>query len=709
MKNAIQCLVFVLCLLVGFPANAQTYLVDTYTPTDGYACTTYKSTSGGSMKMMGDVELKGGFFLDYYQGETKPRFVEFNIQGQYKTLMFALGHKSNLNPYRVDGIVVIHADGKKIYDKIWHSYDVPEIITLDVEGVKQIRFEVVKGPIFMQFAEMTLWKAGQTPKFGKPLLKAKPEKTVLVKDLKPYFYNVQIFRPQPQLPGIAETGNITINGVTYPTGFEIKAQQAIIGNSPGWAHFFLGKQFSKLKFVSGPGDSQKKAGAGWITIKCDGKIVYEKEINQISVAKEEVVDITGCNMLSIESEQSKGSLNLCLADLTIYPVGQDEGLVVGSSDAFDPRLTELPDVCKLITSIPPYTVQSAAPDNLFDGKSDHLCFEMGGEKFSEGLVFRSGSSALGAENSGARAAFALGKQFDFLTFTTGWIGKCGVMKDDTLMVYADADLVYKTTLKATHPNQHHKVPLKRCKRLFLQMTGSPSLTFPAYGIGDLVLHRGEIRENTLFTHEKPECPPSADLIDICKPYIHYVPTSDQELRFHDGSTMKKYFDLKGQRIYKGFMLQTSVHLSLEQGPLSGSEGMAAGLVGGAALGATFVAGSTVVGGSMVGSTLAAVGPLMLLAASGEAHESSCAAFNTQGEYNSVTFTVACLQPYGGKNKETLLVGADQTVMSAVEISETMEPATYTVPINACKQLMFWIPCGKATSGKYLIYDIKVNK
>lgn len=71
-----------------------------------------------------------------------------------------------------------------------------------------------------------------------------------------------------------------------------------------------------------------------------------------------------------------------------------------------------------------------------------------------------------------------------------------------------------------------------------------------------------------------------------------------------------------------------------------------------ALEAAFVPVGVAAGGAVVGSTLMGVAGLMMLAAGGEAVENSCAAFNTYGEYNSVTFTVECLRKEG----DTQLLG-----------------------------------------------------
>ena len=188
--------------------------------------------------------------------------------------------------------------------------------------------------------------------------------------------------------------------------------------------------------------------------------------------------------------------------------------------------------------------------------------------------------------------------------------------------------------------------------------------------------------------------------------------------------MMTYFTrYDGSRIYKGFVLQTSTHFSLDFGALSGSDAVGAGAIGSAAVGASFVATGAAVGGATVGATLAPIAPLLLLAAGGEAVENSCAAFNTYGQYNSVTFTVECLrkegdtqllgpdtmQPDISERKERLLIGSNLNVVAELDVFEGMQPQTVTVPIEGCEQLMFWLSNTNGTSAAYVFHDIKLSK
>lgn len=101
------------------------------------------------------------------------------------------------------------------------------------------------------------------------------------------------------------------------------------------------------------------------------------------------------------------------------------------------------------------------------------------------------------------------------------------------------------------------------------------------------------------------------------------------------------------------------------------------------------------------------------------HQSSCAAFNPYKEYETCTFTVANKSVYvdpfdetfGNKKAPpvTLYVIADQQQVAEIMLTDDMPPTTFTVPINKCEQLMFWLQCGDVRSGQYVIYDITVDK
>ena len=694
--------------------DAETrYLVNTFTPSDSYMYKAYRYSGPNSadMKLTGGLDWSGGFTIGSTQGPYRPGFAKFRLGGEYESIMFVLGRIYDPESFDNDpAIVTVYADGKKIADEVVRKYDVPRRMRLDISGADELEFTIVKGEDEIAFAEATLWKPGETPVETGNLITSPPGVTRLVEDLAPYAqYNHFCVSPDN------EYKTVRVNGKAYHYGVVCNMNMAFIGVQPGASYFNLRGQYETLSLMAGPVDNDKSSGGkGWITIMADGKIIYEYEISQTDIAKRVVLDVSGCRQLSFHTEQSEQSMYAAITDAVLYPEGMYEGTDDGQAEGdADPRLKDLPDVCKLVSNIPPYAVGGQVDHQVYDGESDHVTFSMGGTRFSEGFILYE-KADFWNDNIISYAVFDLGREFDYVSFTAGYVGKSWVMTDDVIRVYADDELILEAPMKATYPNQEFTLPIRKCRKLRFENGGSGNLNVGAYGIADIVVYRGEPVENDLFVHPEPECPYETDLIDLGAPYIHYVSTKadSRDQIFYDGSTQRRYFEMPdGSRINKGFMLQTSVHFSLDHGVLSGTDNAAAGAIGGAAVGSAFVAAGAV-GGALVGSTLIGAAAFLMLAAGGNAIENSCAAFNTYGEYNSVTFTVACLRPFAGEGsdyKETLLIGADQKVVAELAVYETMEPQTVTVPIDGCEQLMFWLANTYNTSGQYVFYDIRLTK
>ncbi len=723
MKRIISILAIAVMSAIGLDLYGQTvvYLSDAFKPVDSHGYTRASELVYGGAMEIGGMRYKKGFEMRTTEGPTQLGYAEFSLNGKYKTINFIIGSTETNSVSKKKSIVIVTADGKKLMDKIISACDVPQRVSLDITGVDKLKFEIVREGTRIGIAEPTLWTAGQTPRETGVLTSSVAKPTMLVRDLRPYKQNVY-HRCVSQDKNYDDRREIKINGKSYQNGLDCAANQALVGDAWAWTYFNVGGNFSTLQFVAGPKDSDSGTiGEGWLTVKADDKIIYEYEVSQEDVARVVTLDISGCKSLSFETEQTKGSLSIAATDIMVYPAGYTVPSVQTSAGSSEQLLSasdevrSLPDVCKLISNIPPYAVGGGIDreNMVYDGKSDYLTFSMGGVKFNEGLILQSTTHVLN-DNTGSHAIFNLGGEFDYVSFTTGWISKCGVLKNDVLMVYADDEEICEIPLIATAPNQQYIVPINKCKKLTFKKKGISSMDHPAFGVADIVLYRGKAVENDLFVHPKPDCPDKIDLIDLSRPYIHYVYVyrDQQDQLLKDGSTKKDYFAMpNGERIYKGFCLKTSVHFSSEMGPTGSPD---VGIMGG-------MMGSAILVGAAGGAAITAVSPfgaLIALASGGTALESSCAAFNVWGEYDTVTFTVACRQSHntGGDTIDVktnpidkLLIGADGNVVSEIELYEKMQPTTYTVPINKASQLMFWIECGDWDSGQYIFYDLKLSK
>lgn len=659
---------------------------------------------------LGGVDYTNGFGLWILQGPTKHGFVEYSLKGKYSRLSFIMGTSPFHQADREKGVFAVYGDGNTLLDKVITPNSTPERITLDVSGVDILRFEIVTGWVSVGITEATLWTAAQTPRETGRITNAQKKTTTLVKELRPYFVSNAHQEVGPE----RKVKTVNISGVNYDNGMLMNTGMQIIGAGTAWTEFNLGGMYKQLKFTFGPvKTSGGTLGRAWLTVRSNGKVIAEYEIDEHQLAKDVVLDVDGCRQLTIESEQASGSSSLAIVNMTAYPEGSEPVLnerEIGIEQVADNQnLKHLPDVCKLISNIPPYAMAGVndAEKNLYNGKSQHITFSMGGVRFWEGLILQSSTNFFN-DNTMAHAIFNLGGEFDYLSFTVGWVSKCGVLKNDRLKIYADDEVVLDMPLMATAPNQHIIIPLHKCRKLMIEKCGLVSLDHPAFGVADMVVYRGEPVENTLFVHPKPETPSEIDLIDLGAPYIHYVKgLALNTPKFYDGSLKKEYFTLlNGERVYKGFVLSTSVHFDLEMGPLGG-DGGGTGIVAGAI-------GSSVLVGAVGGVTITAVSPFgafLALAAGGTAKESSCAAFNTYGEYDQVTFTVVNTQKEKNnyESKTTLLIGGDHEVLHEIELDINAGPTTFTLPINKCHQLMFWLKCGDWTSPNYLFYNVKVSK
>jgi len=298
-----------------------------------------------------------------------------------------------------------------------------------------------------------------------------------------------------------------------------------------------------------------------------------------------------------------------------------------------------------------------------------------------------------------------------------------VFDDDYIRVYADDQLILDTKVHCTWPNQRFELPIGKCRTLTFAKPGTGKNKQTYIGIGDVVLYRGPVVANNLFVHPKPDCPETADLIDLCKrPYFHYVGRYLSSLTnfdfndcFKNGTSQREFFQMKdGSKIYKGVMLEANVPLSLENVTLDDAVLMF--LTGVTPAVHTSSLTSKPVDGKAAGVKDEAGNVLHLME---DGKQSSVAAFNVYKEYETCTFTVAnksvyvdpMAQTFGGELHPPvkLDVFADRVRVGEIWLTDDMAPTTYTVPIYKCEQLMFWLECGDVRSGQYVLYDMTLSK
>ena len=731
-------LTLVLVSFFGFSAHAQALLVNTLKPVDQrhYNVQDSPFTIGG-------YKFDNSFFLSAPDGgliaSQEQAYATFELKKQYGKLSFVLGPAiANPNGDNGNAFLVVTTDGKTVLDEVVNDHDAPRFITLDVAGVDKITFKNVRGTEKIGIGVPKLWKAGQTVVVApNPLDKLPKGKIKLVQQLKPYYTSggmVKQITDDQDVFWDYRAESISINRKTFDFGLQMYTPDGLLEDREGWSYFWLGKRYEKISFIVGPRDNQSSNSSAWLVVKADGRTIYEEYIRQSDIAQQVVLDVSGKEQLSFYCQRRSGdllgSMTFGVVDIYAYPAGHTSALPEeGAVNLNKDKIAALPDVCPLMSNIRPFSVRgfNDAYDTMFYGETKHYGFYMGGISYWEGMLFTTGNTLMD-DMVDSYAEFDLAGEFDYISFDVGCLTKRHILDDDKLRIYADDKLVFDNTVYCTWPNQHYEVPVYKCRTLRFEKPGNGKQKQTIIGVGDVILYRGRPAMNDIFVHEMPDCPYETDLIDLCgKPYFHYcgrfvssITNFSMDDCFHDGSTKRKAFNMKdGSQICKGFMLETNIPLGIEEiTPLSALFMFITGV-------GVNVSNSDV--SAHTGTTAGVSGPLMggigLLLADKNNKQSSAAAFNPFGQYESCTFTVANAyehvdefdeilhsnNPETVKNPVKLNVFADQRLVGEYWLDNKMAPMTITVPIFKCHQLMFWLECGDQRSGQYVFYDLKLSK
>lgn len=731
-------IITLLLLCSTLSLTAQTVLGTQLQPKESVQYVHFPSNSFPSSRIA-CYTFKDGFFINGPKagliGSDNAGIALFNLGGAYSRLTFALG--PNMPNSASDGeycIITITGDGKRLLDTPVWEHDALRFINLDVTGVKELKFSVLKGTFAVAIGQPRLWKSGQKPILpANPLDKLPKGKIKLMDQLKPYFIrhsgwvrNIGTEKIENGPQFIEKS--IRINRKEFYSGLQFTCDDAIIGKNGAWSYFWLNKRYDKVSFVIGPRDNQSSNSSAWLIVKADNKIIYEKVITQTSLAEQVVLDVKNVEQLSFASERRSGdvmgTITFGVVDICAYPAGSSDIPQPGVLNLNKGTISQLPDVCSLLSNIRPYSVRgmSKADNTLFYGESQYITFSMGGEQYWEGLLLTTGNTLL-SDMIDSYAEFDLAGEYDWISFTTGCLSKAHALDDDSLRIYADDKLVFDRTIHCTWPNQYYEIPIHKCRKLRFEKPGNGKKKQTIIGVADIILYRGKPVKNDIFIHTPPDCPYEADLIDLCgKPYFHFVGRYVSTLTgfsmdqcFHDGTTQRETFRFKdGRTCNKGFMLETNVPLGLEDVTLMDAAFMFLTGVG-ANLSHSDAAAYT----GVTGGASPIFSPISLLLCDPSKKQASAAAFNPYGQYESCTFTVANIYEhvdefaavFGDKNAPPvkLNVFADQRLVGEFWLDNKMQPTTYTVPIFKCHQLMFWLECGDVRSGQYLFYDLKVSK
>ncbi len=695
------------------------YLINLCEPTESHYYEAYPHTSTTTSKplYMAGYPYYGGFKLTTpgLIGEENASYAVFDIRPYAgKTLSFVMGSAAydGYEDNNYYALVSVQLDGEQVVDELIRAHDVPKRYTLDLTGKSELKFLIKEGSNDVSVAELMVWDGdvaitGHTPDTSK-------NRVQLIKDLLPYMWkynrmgdNNTIYTADQLDAGMEKFGavfanlddfdrnesfknqEVLIGGKSYAEVFTSRVTMQIVGTDVNTYHFNTEGLYQYLSFSLGTRNTEnEKEGVSWVSVYADGERVFEEQVFSDALPKKYTVDIRRASMIEFEFKHYEGGSHVvavfdAFLGKTLADVGSD---AVSDVDVY-------PDVCKLISTIPPYSVASGEEKPVYDGSSEHKTFTMAGRKYNEGIILYSEANIMYG-NSGAHACFNLEGKFRYLTFKAGILDKSHCVVDDILEIYLDGELTQTIELHAMDLPYEYTIELNGCQEIKFKLVGRGTMVRPAYGIADIVVYKNEVTEHDLFPEEINNYPDRMPLIENIPPYMSYSALAEEsEDILYDGSTKQHYFEINGEKKYSGVMLQTSVHLDLlGMGGGMSAEGVYAALV-----------------------AIPFVGGFLAILAADTRYENSFSAFDLRGEFRTVTFTVACGDPdwyITGMEEETVLkIGSnvEDVIMETITLSRTMEPTTYTVPIENAEQLIFFLECGDSTSAPYAIYDIVVEK
>ncbi len=738
----------VAALVLGTIAlQAQVYLTDVLKPAEEHRLKTTTSKadtkSYDAMRIAHIYHVNATLVLSGAAhglvGSDDHAYATYKLNGAYSKLTFWLGPTYRAGGLSAKSLLTITADGKRVFDQPVFNYDPPRFVTIDVKGVDEIKFKVLVGELDIALAYAQLWKEGVAVVQPKLPVTYPQGKIKFVEQLLPYYTTGYINPIQPkdkapnsleEYPSVEES--ISMSRHEFKSGLQFTSDQKLIGNPSYYSYFWLGKRYEKLSFIVGPRDNQSSNTSAWLVVYGDKKkILYEEIVRQTDLPRQVVIDVAGQEAVAfsceLRSSDFLGSITFGAVDIYAYPKGDTSVPQEGLANINKEQVAKLKSPASLMTNILPYSVRGVAKakNTLFTGESSYITFSMGGEKFSEGLILASGAT-LFDDNIDAYATFDLAGEFDYISFYAGMLTNRRVLEDDRLRIYADNKLIFDTVIHCTEPNKYFEVPINKCRSLRFAKPGNKKQKQCFIGVGDIALYRGKPVKNDLFYHEYPDFPEEADLIDLCqRPYFHYVGrylSSLTNFDFNDcfkpGGTKRDCFNMKdGSQICKGVMLEANVPLALENITLTDAAIMFLVGAGSALSQSDFSAYSgTSAGGGLTGDL--AILRLMNPKNNGQA---SVVAFNPYGQYKSCTFTIANKSEYWdevdrlvnlGERKDhhfKLNVIADQKLVKQIDVYNLMQPQTFTVPINNCHSLVFWLEDGPTRSGQFVLYDMTVSK
>ena len=474
--------------------------------------------------------------------QDEEKCVFFDLEGKYNYLTFTAGAADRETTYDEGTVwLTVYADGEILMEELISTHDLYRRFTLEVKGCRQLKFAWLLKEGNQNFGTSTggiyglgdayvatTKEAFNTITYSSRELPNRPVKMVSELGTFGVFSNLQ----QAVFDGSSSNVTFSMGGVKYNEGIMLYTSNSLFVTKPATASFNLDGKYKTISFITGHISNSNVYENDQIEIYADGVLIKTIDMKFHMIPQEHILDVTGCKHLEfVSGKQTLASMErpaYGIAELVAYPDGYVE------TDLFHKRTpADFGKTCDLIDTFGFYDVYNSIiskklgavswEDGYYDGTTQKNTFTVGDKTYNKGILLRTsvhleldmaglgGAVTLGSMFGGwgwAILAFADAGEAHESSFAMANIKDSGytsvtftvamqqdntslIVQDETkLMIGADDESVWETTLYKDMPPTEFTVEIGECDRLMFWLNcGEEDMGSHTYAIYDIKLNK----------------------------------------------------------------------------------------------------------------------------------------------------------------------------------------------------------------------------
>ena len=503
-----------------------------------------ESSEGRSYINMAGIRYENVIATYVSQGLVTDReeSVFFNLEGKYNYLTFTAGVADRTtNHSEGTAWLTVYADGKIIHEEEYSSHELQRKTTISVEGCHQLKFGWLTKDGNLAFGDGTgnffgigdAYVATTKEALDKIVYSSRdlPNRPVkMVSELGAFAINSAV--EEAVFDGSTKFNTFSMGGVKYNEGLIMRSTNTMLQTLPANASFNLDGKYKTISFKAGHISNSNVYENDQLEIYADGELIKTIDLKFHMIPQEYTVDVTGCRHLEfVSGKQTLASMErpaFGIVELVAYPD------VYVETDLFPKRMpTDFGPSCDLIDTFGFYDVYNSIiskklgavswEDGYYDGSTAKNTFTVGDKTYNKGILLRTsvhleldmaglgGAVTLGSMFGGwgwAILAFADAGEAHESSFAMANIKDSGytsvtftvamqqdntslIVQDETkLMIGADDESVWETTLYKDMPPTEFTVEIGECDRLMFWLNcGEEDMGSHTYAIYDITLNK----------------------------------------------------------------------------------------------------------------------------------------------------------------------------------------------------------------------------